>query len=106
MEQRLTKKDNGKWEMEHGMLLNEFVSSGLDKQRAGDVNWSTTTTTLTALLVADGGSQAQEGEMLNDMKLAIEHDGMNKNKFATQMEELRGAADQETTNYNAAETKI
>lgn len=67
MEQRLTKKDNGKWEMEHGMLLNEFVSSGLDQQRAGDVNWSTTTTTtaraaLTALLVADGGSQAQEGE--------------------------------------------
>ena len=31
--------------------------------------------------------------MLNDMKLAIEHDGMNKNKFATQMEELRRAAD-------------
>ena len=111
MEQRLTKKDNGKWEMEHGMLLNEFVSSGLDQQRAGDVHWSTTTTTtaraaLTALLVADGGSQAQEGEMLNDMKLAIEHDGMNKNKFATQMEELRRAADQETTNHNAAETKI
>ena len=43
--------------------------------------------------------------MLNDMKLAIEHDGMNKNKFATQMEELRRAADQETTNHNAAETK-
>merc|ERR1719458_1599810 len=40
------------------------------------------------------------------MKLAIEHAGMDKNKFATQMEELRRAADQETRNRNAAETKI
>merc|ERR1719192_2858275 len=31
---------------------------------------------------------------------------MDKNKFATQMEELRRAADQETRNRNAAETKI
>ena len=38
--------------------------------------------------------EAQEAnKKLNDMKLAIEHDGMNKNKFATQMEELRRAAD-------------
>merc|ERR1712088_667924 len=44
--------------------------------------------------------------MGNDMKLAIEHAGMDKNKFATQMEELRRAADQETRNRNAAETKI
>merc|ERR1719464_2648161 len=31
---------------------------------------------------------------------------MDKNKFASQMEELRRAADQETRNRNAAETKI
>merc|ERR1711936_1152325 len=50
---------------------------------------------------------AQEAnKKLNDMKLAIEHAGMDKNKFATQMEELRRAADQETRNRNAAETKI
>ena len=41
--------------------------------------------------------EAQEAnKKLNDMKLAIEHAGMDKNKFATQMEELRRAADQET----------
>merc|ERR1712212_786479 len=34
------------------------------------------------------------------------HTGMDKNKFASQMEELRRAADQETRNRNAAETKI
>jgi len=51
--------------------------------------------------------EAQEAnKKLNDMKLAIEHAGMDKNKFATQMEELRRAADQETRNRNAAETKI
>merc|ERR1712088_175947 len=50
---------------------------------------------------------AQEAnKKLNDMKLAIEHAGMDKNKFASQMEELRRAADQETRNRNAAETKI
>merc|ERR1711971_154401 len=51
--------------------------------------------------------EAQEAnKKLNDMKLAIEHAGMDKNKFASQMEELRRAADQETRNRNAAETKI
>merc|ERR1719238_2659128 len=39
--------------------------------------------------------EAQEAnKKLNDMKLAIEHAGMDKNKFASQMEELRRAADQ------------
>merc|ERR1719237_870326 len=51
--------------------------------------------------------EAQEAnKKLNDMKLAIEHAGMDKNKFASLMEELRKAADQETRNRNAAETKI
>ena len=112
MEQRLTKKDNGKWEMEHGMLLNEFVSSGLDKQRAGDVNWSTTTTTtaraaLTALLVADGGSQAQEGE-----QDAERHEAGHRARWHEQ-EQVRhsdGGTEEgrrpQTTNHNAAETKI
>merc|ERR1719237_883248 len=51
--------------------------------------------------------EAQEAnKKLNDMKLAIEHAGMDKNKFATQLMELRRAADQETRNRNAAETKI
>ena len=41
--------------------------------------------------------ESQEAnKKLNDMKLAIEHAGMDKNKFASQMEELRRAADQET----------
>merc|ERR1719187_738855 len=48
----------------------------------------------------------EANKKLNDMKLAIEHAGMDKNKFATQMEELRRAADNETRNRNAAETKI
>merc|ERR1719464_2448764 len=51
-------------------------------------------------------STQDANKKLNDMKLAIEHAGMDKNKFATQMEELRRAADQETRNRNAAETKI
>merc|ERR1712172_403755 len=51
--------------------------------------------------------EAQEAnKKLNDMKQAIEHAGMDKNKFASQTEELRRAADQETRNRNAAETKI
>eukprot|EP00091_Calanus_sinicus_P019603 TRINITY_DN497_c0_g2_i5.p1 TRINITY_DN497_c0_g2~~TRINITY_DN497_c0_g2_i5.p1 ORF type:complete len:710 (+),score=295.70 TRINITY_DN497_c0_g2_i5:32-2161(+) len=40
------------------------------------------------------------------MKLAIEHAGMDKNKFAAQLDELRRAADNEARNRNAAETKI
>merc|ERR1719493_283294 len=40
------------------------------------------------------------------MKLAIEHAGMDKNKFASQLDELRRAADNEARNRNAAETKI
>merc|ERR1712130_869178 len=58
-----------------------------------------------ALACARPASQ-EANKKLNDMKLAIEHAGMDKNKFATQMEELRRAADQETRNRNAAETKI
>jgi len=51
--------------------------------------------------------EAQEAnKKLNDMKLAIEHAGMDKNKFSAQLEELRRAADNETRNRNAAETKI
>jgi chromosome segregation ATPase len=51
--------------------------------------------------------ESQEAtKKLNDMKLAIEHAGMDKNKFATQLEELRRAADNESRNRNAAETKI
>merc|ERR1712180_583314 len=51
--------------------------------------------------------EAQEAnKKLNDMKLAIEHAGMDKNKFTTQLEELRRAADTESRNRNAAETKI
>jgi len=51
--------------------------------------------------------EAQEAnKKLNDMKLAIEHAGMDKNKFATQLDDLRRVADQETRNRNAAETKI
>ena len=38
--------------------------------------------------------EAQESaKKLNEMKLAIEHAGMDKNKFATQLDELRRAAD-------------
>merc|ERR1712106_387809 len=42
----------------------------------------------------------------NEMKLAIEHAGMDKNKFAAQLDELRRTADNEARNRNAAETKI
>jgi len=51
--------------------------------------------------------EAQEAnKKLNEMKLAIEHAGMDKNKFSVQLEELRRAADSETRSRNAAETKI
>merc|ERR1719327_1868814 len=51
--------------------------------------------------------EAQESnKKLNEMKLAIEHAGMDKNKFAAQLDELRRAADNEARNRNAAETKI
>merc|ERR1719317_151430 len=50
---------------------------------------------------------AQESnKKLNEMKLAIEHAGMDKNKFAAQLDELRRAADNEARNRNAVETKI
>eukprot|EP00092_Neocalanus_flemingeri_P002075 GFUD01002214.1.p1 GENE.GFUD01002214.1~~GFUD01002214.1.p1 ORF type:complete len:981 (-),score=326.08 GFUD01002214.1:739-3681(-) len=49
---------------------------------------------------------AESNKKFNEMKLAIEHAGMDKNKFATQLEELRRAADNEARNRNAAETKI
>ena len=40
--------------------------------------------------------EAQESnKKLNEMKLAIEHAGMDKNKFAAQLDELRRAADNE-----------
>merc|ERR1712106_143176 len=51
--------------------------------------------------------EAQEAnKKLNEMRLAIEHAGMDKNKFAAQLDELRRAADNEARNRNAAETKI
>merc|ERR1711936_1090850 len=51
--------------------------------------------------------EAQESnKKFNEMKLAIEHAGMDKNKFAAQLDELRRAADNEARNRNAAETKI
>merc|ERR1712106_428049 len=51
--------------------------------------------------------EAQEAnKKLNEMKLAIEHAGMDKNKFAAQLDELRRAADNEARNRNAAGTKI
>merc|ERR1712002_512192 len=64
--------------------------------------------------VADMTSQKQKlmmeaqdsAKKLNEMKLAIEHAGMDKNKFAAQLDELRRAADNEARNCNAAETKI
>jgi len=50
---------------------------------------------------------AQEAnKRLNEMKLAIEHAGMDKNKFVAQFEELRRSADAETKARNQAETKI
>ena len=40
--------------------------------------------------------EAQDSaKKLNEMKLAIEHAGMDKNKFASQLDELRRAADNE-----------
>lgn len=40
--------------------------------------------------------EAQESaKKLNEMKLSLEHAGLDKNKFATQLDELRRAADNE-----------
>merc|ERR1711892_1306295 len=51
--------------------------------------------------------EAQDAnKKMNEFKLAIEHAGMDKNKFATQLDELRRAADNESRARNAAETKI
>jgi chromosome segregation ATPase len=51
--------------------------------------------------------EAQEAnKKLNEMKLAIEHAGMDKNKFAAQLDDLRKAADDQARGRNAAETKI
>merc|ERR1719188_2793068 len=51
--------------------------------------------------------EAQESaKKLNEMKLSLEHAGLDKNKFATQLDELRRAADNEARNVNAANTKI
>lgn len=49
---------------------------------------------------------SEANKKLNEMKLAIEHAGMDKNKFASQLDELRRAADNELRGRNAAETKI
>ena len=40
--------------------------------------------------------RTEANKKLNDMKLAIEHAGMDKNKFGQQLDELRRAADNET----------
>jgi len=51
--------------------------------------------------------EAQESnKKLNEFKLAMEHAGMDKNKFASQLDELRRTADNEQRARNAAETKI
>merc|ERR1719397_676722 len=51
--------------------------------------------------------EAQESQKkFNEFKLALEHAGMDKNKFAAQLDELRRAADNEARNCNAANTKI
>merc|ERR1719464_413345 len=51
--------------------------------------------------------EAQDSaKKLNEMKLSLEHAGLDKNKFATQLDELRRAADNEARNVNAANTKI
>merc|ERR1711872_376761 len=51
--------------------------------------------------------EAQESaKKLNEMKLSFEHAGLDKNKFAAQLDELRRAADNEARNVNAANTKI
>merc|ERR1719391_1279468 len=64
--------------------------------------------------VADMSSAKQRLQMeaqdsakkLNEMKLSLEHAGLDKNKFASQLDELRRAADNEARNVNAANTKI
>merc|ERR1712142_285122 len=64
--------------------------------------------------VADMSSAKQRLQMeaqdsakkLNEYKLSLEHAGLDKNKFATQLDELRRAADNEARNVNAANTKI
>merc|ERR1740129_2663861 len=64
--------------------------------------------------VADMTSSKQRLQMeaqdsakkLNEMKVSLEHAGLDKNKFATQLDELRRAADNEARNVNAANTKI
>merc|ERR1719468_1046053 len=43
---------------------------------------------------------------LNEYKLAIEHAGMDKNKFSAQLDELRRAADAEAKLRSQADTKI
>merc|ERR1712226_1496553 len=51
--------------------------------------------------------EAQESaKKLNEMKLSLEHAGLDKNKFATQLDEIRRAADNEARNVNAGNTKI
>merc|ERR550517_944340 len=51
--------------------------------------------------------EAQDSaKKLNEMKLSLEHAGLDKNKFAAQLDELRRAADNEARNVNAANTKI
>merc|ERR1719308_799861 len=51
--------------------------------------------------------EAQDSaKKLNEMKLSLEHAGLDKNKFASQLDELRRAADNEARNVNAANTKI
>merc|ERR1712226_1033731 len=48
----------------------------------------------------------ESAKKLNEMKLSLEHAGLDKNKFATQLDELRRAADNEARNVNAGNTKI
>merc|ERR1712021_216991 len=48
----------------------------------------------------------KSNKKLNEFKLAMEHAGMDKNKFASQLDELRRTADNEQRARNAAETKI
>ena len=44
--------------------------------------------------------EAQESaKKLNEMKLSLEHAGLDKNKFATQLDELRRAADNEARKW-------
>jgi chromosome segregation ATPase len=48
----------------------------------------------------------ESSKRLNELKLAIEHAGMDKNKFASQLDDLRRAADAEAKGRTQAETKI